>query len=740
MSSAALDEGPHQLQDGGSAYGGTHIDFLATTSTAIPPTRATGGGKGSRSVTHGPVPRTTASLPPRPLGFTGRSAELERLLPHLAPTDDGTTALPLLIFAVTGMGGIGKTALAVEAAHQARAKGWFPGGTLFVDLRGYDDDPVTADQALLALLDALGVRDRDLPPTTERQYDAYRTLLGERRDRMLLILDNASDPSQYLPLLPGTDHHRVLITSRDRPDALPIRLIDLETLDPDDSVALVTRALLDTDERDERAAQEPDALRELTDLCGHLPLALQIAAGMLRRRRHRDIASLVTEIRDTGDPTTVLDHGHAGTDLYGRSLVLRPVLETSYRRLPPNHARLLRLLCLAPGTDTGTEAIAALADLDTEAVLSLLEDLAATHLVTPVQSINSAASTVRWRVHDLVRAFGAGVAASDAGLREEGEAARERMLGLYCRWAEAADNRLRWLPGMEEPELFADRGQALEWLDSERAELVASVLWARDESERFADMAVRLAECLAEYLAWRRYIDDWITVAQAAREAARRAGNRLGEAMAWDSLGRALREAGRTAEATQAHTRARDLHRTAGDRRGESIAWDNLGNALRETGRTAEAIQAHTRARDLFRAAGDRHREATAWTNLGNALLQAGRTDEAINSSTRARNLHQAAGDRHGEAATWSNLGNALLQAGRTDEATEAYGRALETYTEFEDWYRTGRILENLAHTYEAANRSAEARTAYLQAADAFTRANAPTEAVQARSRADQRI
>ena len=192
------------------------------------------------------------------------------------------------------MGGVGKTALAVEVAHRARGKGWFPGGTLFVDLRGYDDDPVTADQAVLALLDALGVRDGDLPPTADRQYDTYRALLAERRDGMLLILDNASDPAQYLPLLPGTDHHRVLITTRDRPDALPARLIDLETLTPDDSVALMTRALHATDERDDRPAREPDALRELADLCGHLPLALQIAAGMLRRRRHRDIASLVS--------------------------------------------------------------------------------------------------------------------------------------------------------------------------------------------------------------------------------------------------------------------------------------------------------------------------------------------------------------------------------------------------------------------------------------------------------------
>ncbi|MFJ4953687.1 tetratricopeptide repeat protein [Streptomyces sp. NPDC088760] len=640
----------------------------------------------------------------------------------------------MLIFAVTGMGGIGKTALALEAAHRARAAGWFPGGTLFVDLRGYDDDPVTADQAVLALLDALGVRDRDLPPTTERQYDAYRALLAERRDRMLLILDNASDPSQFVPLLPGTDRHRVLITSRDRPDALPVRLIDLETLDPDDSVALVTRALHGTDERDDRPAREPAALRELADLCGHLPLALQIAAGMLRRRRQRDVASVVAGIRDAGDATAVLDHGSPGADLYGRSLVLRPVLETSYRRLPPDQARLLRLLCLAPGTETGTEAVAALADLGAESALSLLEDLAATHLVAPVLGGSGAASAVRWRLHDLVRGFGASVVAGDAELREEGEAARERVLGFYRRWADAADDRLRWLPGMEEPERFGERGQALAWLDGERAGLVAAVEWGREE--RFAKTAVALAVSLGEYLAWRRYFDDWITVAEAAREAARLAGNRLGEAIAWDHLGLALEAVGRVEEAIDAHTRARDLYQTAGDRDGEAGAWNNLGLSLVAVGRVEEAIDAHTRARDLYQTAGDRHGEARAWNNLGLSLREADRVEEAIDAHTRARDLYQTAGDRHREASAWNNLGLSLREADRAEEAIEAYGRSLKLCREYEDWNGAGQTLNNLAVAHRATHHPAEARAAYLQSADAFTRANAPEQAARARARA----
>lgn len=653
------------------------------------------------------------------MGFTGRSAELERLLGQLAP---GASGEAVLIFAVTGMGGIGKTALAVEAAHRACGEGWFPGGTLFVDLRGYDEDPATADQAVLALLDAMGVRGPELPSTTVRQYDLYRALLGEQRERTLLILDNASDPAQILELLPTTDRHRVLITSRDRPDSLPVRMIDLETLDPAESAALVSRALHEADERDDRPGREPDALRELTYLCGHLPLALQIAAAMLRRRRHRSIAQLVTEIRAADDPAAVLDNGIPGTDLYGRSLVLRPVLETSYRRLTPEQARLLRLLCLAPGVDCGTEAMAALADRDETTVLRLLEDLAAASLVSAVQGGD------RWRVHDLVRAFGSG-----AVTKEEGEEGRERLLEFYVRWAATAEHRLDWLPGSPEPERFTSRAQALAWLDCERSGLVGAVSWAR--IERHADTAVRLALRLEMYLFWRRHIDDWITVARAAREAAHRAGDQHREADAWNSLGKALLDAGREEEAIEAHIRA--LYQTAGELPGEALGWGQLGSALLAAGRTEQAIDAITRARDLFESVGHSHNHANAWNSLGIALRRAGRAEEAIEAHTRARDLNQAAGNRHGEATVWHALGNALWEAGRSEEAIRAYDKALPVYREFEDWYGTAATLFNMATAHEAAHRTTEARTHFLQAAHAYTRANAPIEAANAQSSAD---
>ncbi|MFE9606716.1 tetratricopeptide repeat protein [Streptomyces hokutonensis] len=657
----------------------------------------------------------TAALPAVPAGFTGRDEDLARLFPVLDPAAESD--LPVVICAVSGLGGIGKTSLALCAAHRAVRDGWFPGGTLFVDFRGYDEDPVTADQAVVALLDGMGVRGADLPQTTAGQYGLYRRLLAEESRSMLLLLDNASDPGQVMPLVPGTDHHRVLVTSRDRLTELDAQLIDLDVLNAEDATDLISRSLRLSDRSDDRATREPEAVSELVTLCGHHPLALRVTAGMLRKRRHRSVASLVNDLRGAEDWTAAVG--------------LRPIFEAAYQQLPPEQARLLRLLALAPAAEVGSETAAAMTDLGVDQTFDLLEELAAAHLVTPVPG----GADVRWRLHDLVRAFGVGVVKVDAELWGEGATARERVLEFYHRWAKAADSWLRWLPGMPAPERFPDRAAALAWLDSERAGLVAAVQWAREE--RYADTAIRLSQRLAEYLDWRRSFDDKITVCGAAREAAHRAGNQVGEAIAWNSLGIALQETSRAEEAIDAHTRARDLHQMIGDHHREAAALSNLGNALRETGRVEEAIDAHTRARDLFQAVGDRPSEATAWDNLGLALRETGRTGEAINAHTRARDLHQAVGDRHGEARAWNNLGGVLWEAGRVDEAVEACEKALEGLREFEDWYGTGRTLYNLAFAHQHAAHPAEARTCYLQSADAYTRANAPTEAADAQSRAD---
>ncbi|MEV0318503.1 tetratricopeptide repeat protein [Streptomyces sp. NPDC050658] len=702
-----------------TTYGGDHPDFGGGTFNDSVIGKVE-GGLHQHHYHHGPVPVATSSLPAPPAGFTGRDGDLARLLPVLDPTG-ADTGLPVVICAVSGLGGIGKTSLALYAAQHADIEGWFPGGTLFVDLRGYDDNPVTADQAVLALLDALGVRGALLPQTTAAQYALYRTLLAQERQPLLLLLDNASDATQITALLPGVGagQHRVLITSRDRLTALPARLIDLDTLSAEAAAELLALALRLSDDRDDRPAREPGALAELAAVCGHHPLALQIAASMLRKRRHRSIASLVADIRAAADPTDVL--------------ALRPVFDVSYDRLPRPQARLLRLLSLAPTAEVGTDAAAALADLSSAQALWLLDELASAHFVTPVQE---QAGELRWRLHDLVRAYGARLGAGDKWATEEAEAARARLLDYYRDWTVVADDHLQRMLGDPDPGLFEGRTQALDWLDAERANLVAAAQWAGHD--RHAPTAISLALNLWGYLDWRRHFEDMMTVGWCAQRAAERTENDADLAGAWNLVGIALREQGRIEEAVDAGKLAAELYEAVDDPRGAAAAWDNLGNALGGAGRQQEAIEAHTHAGDLFRSEGQVRGEATSWNNLGIALGKAGRNADAVEAHTNALHLYQQVGDLGGESRAWHNLGGELRTAGRVEEAIDAYVKAVAMCMDIGDWYGAGLGYHELAAAHEIADQPDSARTALLRSADAYDRANAPTEAANSRSRAAQ--
>ncbi|MFG2778393.1 tetratricopeptide repeat protein [Streptomyces prunicolor] len=698
-----------------SGYGGDHLDFRG------------GEFKGSFTAKaeyreHAPAPTALDALPPQVTGFTGRGDELGELLGAFDPAGCEAPGA-VLVAAVSGLGGIGKTALAVEAAHEACGEGWFPGGVLFVNLHGYDDDRVTAEQALETLLRALGTPPEHIPNGVDARAALYRSVLAARERELgavLVLADNASSAEQVRPLHPGGVRHRLLATSRSKLPQLGARLLPLGELSPEEAYDLLDRALRIAARDDARVANEREAAAELASLCGHLPLALQIAAALLVLDRDKPVAELAAELAESGDRLLHLDDGERS---------VRAAFDLSYRRLPAEQARLLRLLALAPGPEVTADVVAVLDGADTPPV-RVLDALCRAHLV------ERGSGRGRWRLHDLVRVFGVGVVKGDAELWEEGEAARERVLEFYFRWAGAADDRLRWLSGMPVPERFVDRAGALAWFDGERAGLVAAVQWAREE--RYAATAVLLSQCLGEYLDWRRSFDDWVTVCGVAREAAHRAGDWVGEAIAWDSLGIALRETGRVEEAIDAHTRARDLYQTAGDRHREANAWGNLGIALREGGRVEEAIDAHIRARDLCQVVGDCPREARAWDGLGFALWEAGRVEEAVDAHIRARDLCQVVGDRLREARAWNNLGTTLRDTGRVEEEVEAYEKALEGHREFEDWYGTGQTLYNLALAHEDAARPAEARARYLQSADAYIRADALTEAAEARTRAEE--
>ncbi|HEX5496911.1 MAG TPA: tetratricopeptide repeat protein, partial [Mycobacteriales bacterium] len=517
-----------------------------------------------------------------------------------------------------------KTALARHVAQVAVGRGWFSGGAVWVDLRGYAADPgdrIAPGQVFGPLLRALGVPAEQIPPQLGEQAAAYHHHLGllAGAGRALVVLDNASGVDQAAGLMPRHSVHRVMVTSRHTLGELDgARIVDLDVLDTPEAVELVDRALSERDPADRRAAADPAGVAGLVEVCGRLPLALRIAAALLADDAGMAVTGLVAELADATTRVDALAYGSTGVaaafDLSRRHLTERD----------PAAAGLFALLPVNPGPDISIEAAAVLADLPVGRVRSLSRVLRQAHLVQP------GTGSDRWSMHDLVRAYATGLPEDHPGDRAT---ATDRLLDHYTTTADAADDHLRALPGQPVPDRFTDRDHALTWLDAERANLTAAVTLAANGNHH---RAFTLANALAEFLSWRRYLGEWVTVATTAREAAGHLDSPTLEAIAWNNLGLALRQVRRFDEAIDAHQRDLEICRQTGDQHGEGMAWTNLGNALVEVRRFDEAIIAQQTARDLYHQTGDRHGEGMAWANLGLALREVRRFDEAIDAVEQA--------------------------------------------------------------------------------------------------------
>ena len=510
------------------------------------------------------APRALAALPAA-VALVGRGGEVGKLLSLLGP--GGADSSTVVVSAVAGLAGVGKSALALGAAHRAMAAGWFPGGVLFVDLRGYDPaGQVTGEQAVGAMIRALEGTGVGLPPTFEEQTGLYRSLLADRARRglaVLVVADNASSAAQVEPLIPGSGVHRVLVTSRESLATLPGRRVDLTVLAPDAAGELVAGALRAADPADPRPGREPGALAVLADRCGFLPLALQIAAAMLKGDPQRLIADLVRDLEESGDRLAVL----SVDDGAGLVAPVRAAFDVSFQRLPEAAARLLPLLALNPGPGFSTDAAGALAGVGFGPVRPVLAVLARAHLIEPV-------SGQRWRMHDLIRDYAGHLARSMGDDADGPERAVDRLLDYYHAACDAADDHLRALPGDRVPARFRDVPEALGWLEQERLNLIAAVHLAADASR--PAKACALAQCLAVFLSRRRYFQDAVTIGQVAVHAAQGMEDGHGEGSALNNLGLALREVRRFEEAITAHQQAHTIYHDLGDRHSEGTALNNL--------------------------------------------------------------------------------------------------------------------------------------------------------------------
>jgi DNA-binding SARP family transcriptional activator/tetratricopeptide (TPR) repeat protein len=617
-----------------------------------------------------PVPE---QLPADVYGFTGRAPELDALDRLLDPPAGGAAAVltAMVISAISGTAGVGKTALAVHWAHQVRDR--FPDGRLYLNLRGYDPKPpLTAADALAALLTGLGVTGHEIPVDAEARAARYRTELAGRR--MLVLLDNASSVGQVRPLLPGDAATVVVITSRDPLSGLVAvngaRRLDLDVLPPDEAVAAL-RALIGA-----RVDAEPAAAAELARRCARLPLALRVAAELAGSRAGEPLADVVADLADQSRRLDLLDAG--GDDRAD----VRAVFSWSYRSLPPDAARLFRLAGLNPAPDLGSYAAAALTDSTLAVARRDLELLRRSQLLQPAPG-----RLGRYAMHDLLRDYARGLA-EGTDPEADRDAALARLFGYYIGTAAAAMDVLHPADAARRPPIEATRTpmpalttpeQGRAWLDAEVPALLAMA--GHGAAHGCTRSTYLLDVILYRYFDGRRHVDA-VTMHQHALAAGRAAGDEATQAQAYLGLGSVDWQLGRLPGAGRNYERALHFYRGCGDLLGQARTLDNLGGILRDTGDLAGAAAHNEQARELFARVGDRSGEARALTNLGTIRLLRGEHLPAIDSLEVALAVYEHLTDRGGEAYALDSLGLAEYAAGRFDKANVHHARALRIYSD----------------------------------------------------------
>ena len=666
-------------------------------------------------VTPSPVgaPRVVpAQLPADVDVFTGRAQELAELDRLLSPTPAQTGAMDaggggstaVVISAVSGTAGVGKTALALRWAH--RVRGEFPDGQLYVNLRGYDpDQPLSAGYALAGFLRALGVPGAEIPPEVDNRASLYRSLLDGRR--MLIVLDNAATVEQVRPLLPGTPSALVVVTSRDSLGGLVARhgarRLDLDLLPPEDAIALLG-ALIGG-----RAEAEPEAAAALAEQCVRLPLALRVAAELTATRPTTPLTALVSELADEQRRLDLLD---AGGD--SRTAV-RAVFSWSYQHLPTEAARAFRLLGLHPGPDFDLYAAAALTHTTVEQMQHLLDLLARAHLVQP-------ASPGRYGMHDLLRAYATHLATTEDSENER-QAALTRLFDHYLATAAAAVDTLVPTEQHRRPRIaptgtptppVADSAAAQTWLETERATLTATCAYTATRG--WAGHTTGLAATLFRYLEIGGHYPDALTIHTHALRAARDAGDQAGKAHALTNLGLIHFRQSRYKQAAEHYQQALDLCREIGDRDGEARALVNLGAVYLRRGDYPQATELHQQALALCREIGYRDGEAHALDNLGLVYQRQGDYPQAAEHHQQALALCREIGDRASEALALTNLGIIHYAQGHYPQATELHQQALALCREI--GYRDGEAHAwgNLGLVYQRQGHYPQATELHQQA------------------------
>jgi tetratricopeptide (TPR) repeat protein/transcriptional regulator with XRE-family HTH domain len=644
----------------------------------------------------------TRALPRDIASFTGRQAELVRLMGAIdaIAANGGVVG----IHAIDGMAGIGKTTFAVHAAH--RLATGFPDGQFFLPLHAHTvgQQPVEPADALASLLLTAGVSAPQIPPGLEARAARWRDQVAGKK--ILLLLDDAASHEQVRPLLPGTAGGLVLVTSRRRLTALEdTAVISLDVLPTGEAAALLARL-----------AGRPDlvfgdaAVAEITRLCGYLPLAIGMLASQLRHHPAWTAASLAAGLAAARDRLTVMR---------AENVSVAAAFGLSYTDLAPGSQRLFRRLGLVPGAGFDGYAAAALDGTGLDEARRHLDELYDQHLI-------SEPATGRYLLHDLLREHARALAADDDPA--ESDAATGRLLDYYAHTALAASKYIStWgvahgspppsNPSADAPDL-STHAQAAAWLETERPNLHAAVDYAAANGRR--QHAVQIPAAMGDFLRMHGHWDQSAALHRTALAAARKAGDRAGEAITLHELGILRTLTGDYPAAAASLAQAVALYDSLGDRPDRVYALNQLGFVQVLTGDYPAATDSHQQALAMAQGLGLNLAEAVTLTYLGFAQQMTGDYPASAANLTKALARYRGLGHRHGKAEALNNLGTLQTLTGDYPAAAANIRQALEISREMGDRAYQAWALNDLGMVQQLTGDYPAAAGSHQQALELF--------------------
>jgi tetratricopeptide (TPR) repeat protein len=643
----------------------------------------------------------TRGLPRDTAAFTGRQDELAQLLGLIDATTGSGGVVG--IHAIDGMAGIGKTTLAVHAAHRLAER--FPDGQFFLPLHAHTagQRPVDPADALVSLLLTVGLAPQLIPPGLEARSARWRDQVAGKM--ILLLLDDAAGHEQVQPLLPGTAGSLVLVTSRRRLAALPdATVISLDALPPDQAAALLARMA-------GRAGMNAGdaAVAEVTRLCGYLPLAIGMLASQLRHHPAWTPAGMAASLNEARDRLALM---------HAENLSVAAAFDLSYQDLTADQQRLFRRLGLVPGPSIDAHAAAALDGTSLDTARRLLEELYDQHLLTEP-------APGRYQLHDLIREHARTLATSEGDTEAE---ATGRLLDYYLHTALAASQHLTpWnldvdsFPPARPPACapqLSTLGQAATWVEAERVNLQAAVSYAASSGR--PGHAILIPAAIAGFLDLQGHWDQALALHRSALATASRVGDRPGQARALMLLSGLQFMTSDPAVAKDALQQALALYRDLGDRVGQANAINSLGFVHRVTGDYPAAIASHQQALEMFRDVGHRRGQGYAHNELGIAQWETGDYPAAAASSQQALALFRDLGDRYGESDALINLGTIGRLTGDYTAAADMFEQARELNRDLGDRYRQAWILNELGLLLRLIGDYSAAAASHQQALEDF--------------------